>query len=137
MVGILLAGQIEKGQDIITEYMLQSLYDVISDSVILTTLKTKLNKMLNANIINIPCLETWDRFIIDCDNFINENNLKSIIVVKPTMMRGFRRGDRSHLDRIIEKVASGEFKDKEGLRYMTTKSILNRFMFIELASKKM
>lgn len=141
MVGILLAGQIEKGQEMITKYMLQSLYDLFDDAVILTTMKYKLNKFVDAKIIRIPILEesNVDAFFEDCTDLIKKNNLDTIIVVKHTMLDDCKRGNQGGYDRTSDNIINYYLKNENiryKLNYRTKLAIINKMVFIKFAMLK-
>lgn len=136
MIGIILAGQIEKGQEEITKCMLLSLHYVIEDSIILTTMERKLSRMICIETNKIPKLEDWSIFKKDVENFIEEKCISAIIVVKPSMLFGYRKNNQNAYNSIIKNFENGILVGNKNLTYVTTKAILNRFMFIHIASRK-
>lgn len=146
MIGVLLSGPIEKNQDLITKYMIESVCSCFDrdNIIVLTTLKNKLHNLINGdlcNIVNLPRLnDDWDVFLKECDEFISKYDLETLVIVKQQMAYGFRKDEQGKLKKAVGnmcKKINGEFDIiVSPLTYASVNNILNKSIFVEFAQIK-
>lgn len=129
-----IAGAIEPSQTCIMRNIINQFCDCVENAVVIDTYKSnKLRRVLcgrdDIEILKYSDdVDDWVEELEKAKTFLKENGIKSVFVVKTTMMTGFRDDDDGSVRKFYEVFRNDT---TFSMNFNTTKNIMKRLIFVK------